>query len=381
MKQATVSKPLTVLQVLPALESGGVERGTLEVGGYLASKGHRSMVLSAGGRLVSQLIQEGSEHITLAIGKKSLLTFGLVPKLIQLFRQEKVDIVHVRSRFPAWVITVALALMPKSQRPALVSTVHGQYSVSAYSAVMTKADAVIVVSKHIKHYVQSHYPNATKPLYLNYRGIAPEHFPYQYQPRPDWLTEWHKSYPHLQGKFVIMLPGRLTRWKGQEDLLRIMAILKSHLPQAHALIVGEAKAEKQNYLAELKQLVDTLDLADWVTFTGHRSDVREIMAVSDIVLSLSHEPEAFGRVSMEALAMGVPVIGYAHGGVGEQLAQVFPEGQVKPKNYKAAARLVQQWFQQSPTVEKTEAFRLQTMLENTLQVYQNVMQKRRETRT
>lgn len=376
LNQTVIFQPLTILQVLPALESGGVERGTLELGRYLASRDHRSLVLSAGGRLVSQLIEEGSEHIALPIGKKSLLTFRLVPKLIKLLRQEKVDIIHVRSRFPAWVIKAALARMPKDQRPRLVATVHGQYSVSAYSAVMTKADAVIVVSEHIKTYVLKHYPKATQPLHLNYRGIEPTQFPYGYQPTQSWQTEWHKNYPHLQSKFIITLPGRLTRWKGQEDLLQMMAILRDRLPQAHALIVGETKAEKQRYLAELKQQVETLGLADHVTFTGHRSDVREIMATSDIVLSLSHEPEAFGRVSIEALAMGIPVIAYDHGGVGEQLAKVFPLGQVKPKNYKAAARLVQQWFVQPPRVAPTQAFRLQAMLDNTLQVYQEVMQKR-----
>ncbi len=255
MNQVEVLTPLTVVQVLPALESGGVERGTLEVGRYLAGMGHRSMVISAGGRLVSQLIQEGSEHITLPIGKKSLLTFGLVIPLIKLLRKEKVDVVHVRSRFPAWVVKCALALIPQKQRPALVSTVHGQYSVSAYSAVMTKADAVIVVSKHINAYVINNYPKVCAPLYLNYRGIEPTQFPYGYEPDSSWLMEWHKCYPHLQSKFIITLPGRLTRWKGQEDLLRLMAMLKDSLPEAHALIVGEAKAEKQSYLGELKKQV------------------------------------------------------------------------------------------------------------------------------
>lgn len=375
--KANASSTLTVLQVLPALESGGVERGTLEVGRYLTRLGHRSLVVSAGGRLVAQLVQEGSEHITLPVGKKSLLTFGLVPKLMRLLREEQVDVVHVRSRFPAWVIKFALALMPQAQRPALVSTVHGQYSVSAYSAVMTKADAVIVVSEHIKAYVENNYPKASVPLYLNYRGIEPTQFPYGYQPEASWLTEWQKCYPHLQSKFIITLPGRLTRWKGQEDLLRLMAILKDRLPDAHALIVGEAKAEKQSYLGELKALVDELGLGEQVTFTGHRSDVREIMAVSDVVLSLSHDPEAFGRVSMEALAIGVPVIAYSHGGVGEQLTEVFPEGKVKPKNYKAVARLIQQWHAQAPAVPTTKAFRLQTMLENTVQVYREVVQRHR----
>lgn len=368
----------TVLQVLPALESGGVERGTLEVGAFLVEQGYRSIVLSAGGRLLPALKQAGSEHITLPIGKKSLLTLALIPKIIKILKNENVDIVHVRSRFPAWICRFALALMAPNNRPAFVTTVHGQYSVGKYSAVMTKSDAVIVVSKHIKQYVLAHYPKATQPLYLNYRGVDAAQFPYQFRPTDAWTTAWYREYPHLQSKFVITLPGRITRWKGQEDLCQMLVVLKSRIPNIHALVVGEVKQEKQGYYEALNKMVADLDLASNITFTGHRSDVREIMASSNIVLSLSHEPEAFGRVSMEALAMGVPVIAYAHGGVDEQLKAVFAEGRVKPKNYLAAARLVEKWHQVMPIVAPTNAFRLQSMLSRTLQVYQTVLvQKKR----
>lgn len=282
------SKKLTVLQVLPALESGGVERGTVELGQYLTQQGHRSLVMSAGGRMVSQLVQAGTTHITLPVGKKSLLTFALIPRLIRTLSTEKVDVLHVRSRMPAWVCKFALFLMPKSRRPVLVTTVHGQYSVSRYSAVMTKSDAVIVISEHIKAYVLANYPQAAMPLYLNYRGVDPEQFPYQYQPSEAWLASWYQTYPALQSKFVITLPARVTRWKGHEDLCHLIADLKQTIPEVHALVVGEVKQDKQAFLSELEGLIQTLDIAEHVTFTGHRADVREIMASSDVVVSLSH---------------------------------------------------------------------------------------------
>lgn len=367
------SKKIKVVQILPALASGGVERGTLEVGRYLACLGHQSFVISAGGRMVQQLEDEGSQHIALPIGEKSLLTLRLIPTLIRLFKKHEIDIVHVRSRLPAWICKLALAFMPKAQRPTLITTVHGQYSVSAYSRVMTQGDAVIVISKAIEAYVLTNYPKPRRLLHLNYRGIDPAQFPYQYQPSKAWLQQWQRDYPHLKGKFIITLPARLTRWKGQEDVCHILATLKEEIPNIHGLIVGEIKRDKNNFFNELKNRIKKQSLESHLTFTDYRSDVREIMAISDIVLSLSHEPEAFGRTPIEALAMGVPVIGYAHGGVAEQLEVVFPQGRVKPKNYLEAARRIKEFHAEMPIVERTTAFRLQTMLENTLSIYQSTL--------
>jgi len=367
------AKKMNVLQVLPALESGGVERGTLEVARYLTSLGHGSFVISAGGRMVDQLLAEGSEHFTMPIGKKSLLTLCLVPELIRFIKQHQIDIVHVRSRFPAWICKIAIGRMVLAERPKLITTVHGQYSVSRYSRIMTSGDEVIVISKAIKAYVQKHYPVQAKKLHLNYRGIDPIQFPYQYQPAKEWLDAWSVQYPHLQSKFIVTLPGRITRWKGQEDLCEMIAILKEKIPHIHGLIVGEVKQGKQDYCNEIKAKVNALGLENHITFTGYRNDVREIMAISDVVVSLSHEPEAFGRVTIEALAMGVPVIAYAHGGVKEQLDEVFPQGRVKPKNYLEATRRILEWVDNKPTVAPTKAFHLQTMLETTLKVYQKAL--------
>lgn len=369
--------PLTVLQILPALESGGVERGTLEVGHYLANKGHRSLVISAGGRMVKQLLEEGSEHFTWTIGKKSLWTLRFIPKLVRFLKDNKVDVIHVRSRFPAWICKIALSLLPAAKRPVFITTVHGQYSANRYSRIMTEGDEVIVISKAIETYVRQNYP-VNGQLHLNYRGIDPTQFSYQYQPSDQWLSAWYAQYPHLASKFVITLPARITRWKGQEDLCHILAALKNNIPNIHALVVGEIKREKKDFFNELKINVQKMDLASFITFTDHRSDVREIMAVSDVVLSLSHEPEAFGRVPIEALAMGVPVAAYAHGGVAEQLAKVFPEGAVLPKNYLGVARKIQAWHDKKPVVLPTTAFRLQTMLDNTLRVYQTALRKKQE---
>ena len=141
---------LSVAQVLPALDEGGVERGTLEIAEYLVREGHRSMVISAGGRLVDDLVGRGSKHIQWTIGNKTPLTLRWVSKLRRLFLHEHIDVVHTRSRLPAWITWLALRGMAVKQRPRWVTTVHGFYSVNPYSAIMTRGERVIAVSRSIQ---------------------------------------------------------------------------------------------------------------------------------------------------------------------------------------------------------------------------------------
>jgi glycosyltransferase involved in cell wall biosynthesis len=374
-KKQLVSKSLTVLQVLPALESGGVERGTLEVGQYLAENGHRSLVMSAGGRLVSKLEQEGSEHFAWAIGKKSLLTFALVFKLRSFLTEQKVDILHVRSRMPAWICYLAWKGMPKKSRPRLVTTVHGPYSVNPYSAVMTKGERVIAISEMIRTYILTHYTQVPEQqIRLIYRGVDAAVFTHGFKPDELWMRAWQAQYPHLTGKRLLTLPARLTRWKGQEDFILMMAKLVESGIDVHGLIVGEAQTGKQDFLNDLQSQVKSLSLEKYITFIGHRSDVREVMAISDIVYSLAKEPEAFGRTTLEALSMGVPVIGYDHGGVSEQLNKLLPEGAIAVGHQVKLLEVTKRWLMHAPKVNANEVFTLQSMLDKTYDVYCELVQ-------
>lgn len=363
-------KKLTVLQLLPALQSGGVERGTLEVAQTLVEHGHRALVMSAGGRLVAPLAASGAEHFAWPIGRKSLKTLLLVGKLRKFLQAQKVDIIHARSRVPAWIAYLAWRGMPPEARPRFVTTVHGPYSVNAYSAVMTKGERVIVISETIRDHVLKNYPE-TDPgkLRLIYRGVDPAEFPYGYQPPQDWLDRWHAQHPETQGKKLLTLPARITRWKGQEDFIELLARIKDGVPDAHGLIVGETKDRKEHFLAELKAKAAALGVADRITFTGHRSDLREVMAISRIVFSLSREPEAFGRTTVEALSLGIPVIGYNHGGVSEQLQAILPSGSIPVGHILDAAQLTVKWLNCAPWVAAGQPFTLERMLSNTLQVY------------
>ncbi|MCK9506401.1 MAG: glycosyltransferase family 4 protein [Porticoccaceae bacterium] len=318
---------MKVVQILPNLNGGGVERGTLEVARHLVEQGCESVVISAGGAMVSQLEAEGSRHVCWDLGKKSPLTLRHVQPLRRWLQREKPDIVHLRSRLPAWVAWLAWRKLPEAQRPGLVTTVHGLYSVSPYSAIMTRGERVIAVSETVRNYIAANYPQTDMNLVrLVYRGIDPQDFPFGYKPDDQWLHQWRQQFPQLAGKKIITLPGRLTRLKGHHNFIDLITALKqAHMP-IHGLIVGGEDPKRRQYASELRGRIEAEGLANDISFTGDRKDIRDIYAVSDVVLSLSTKPESFGRTTLEALAMGVPVVGYDHGGVGEILAALYPQG-------------------------------------------------------
>ena len=165
----------TVLQILPELDVGGVERGTLEVAAELVKRNHRSIVVSGPGRLVSQLIDEGSEHINLPVGRKSLLSARLIPVLRKIFKEQEIDIIHARSRLPAWLAYLAWKNLDIEKTPAFMTTVHGPYSVNRYSEIMIKGERIIAISQYIKNYILENYPNVNeKRIEIIHRGISKE---------------------------------------------------------------------------------------------------------------------------------------------------------------------------------------------------------------
>jgi glycosyltransferase involved in cell wall biosynthesis len=371
---------MKVIQILPELNTGGVERGTLEVADHLVRHGHEALVVSNGGRMVPALEKLGARHITMPVHRKSLLSLLQVRPLRQLLENEQPDILHIRSRVPGWIAYLAWRKMDKSTRPRLVSTVHGFYSVNRYSAVMTKGERVIAVSESIRDYILKNYKDVQEAkIMVIHRGVSPAHCPRGFAPDAAWLKEWRNEQPQLEGKTVLLMPGRITRWKGQADFLRLVASLKAEGMQVHGLIAGETHTRKKAFLEELQGMVTALGLSDEITFLGHRLDVREVMAVSDLVLSLSLDPEAFGRVTLEAAALGKKVVGYGHGGVGEQLSVVFPKGLVSPGDEMELAQVCKRTILSAEVPEDIpSALSLEHMLNATLGVYNALLEALRE---
>lgn len=366
-----MEKTLTVAQILPALSSGGVERCTLETARALVAAGHRSIVISSGGRLVAQLEAEGSEHILMPVHKKSLGSLFQVFPLRRLLQDIKPDILHARSRIPAWIAWLAWRKLPSASRPRFITTMHGLNSVSAYSAIMTKGEAVIAGSQTVYDYIRQHYPQCpAERIHLIPEGVDPAEFPYGYQPSAEWLTQWHSDFPELQGKTVLALPGRLTRLKGHETFLTLIEALQPNYPHVHGLIIGGAEAKKAAYADELKQLVSHKKLP--ISFSGHRSDIREVMSQCDVLFSLSTKPETFGRTVLEAIRLGKPVIAWDKGGVGEILRDCYPQGRVPASQEEALLQTTRQWLQAPNHPAPSSHYLLSNMCQQTLNLYQSL---------
>ncbi len=366
---------MKVLQILPELNAGGVERVVLVLSDFLQATGHQSLVISNGGRLVKTLEKSGAQHLCLPVHRKSIGALFQVRPLRRVLEAERPDILHIHSRVPGWIAWLAWRKMNPQTHPRLVSTVHGFYSVNAYSAIMTRGERVIAVSECIRDYITKNFPRTpTTAIRLVRHGISPTQYPRNFQPDAAWLERWRKEFPQFIGKQLLLLPGRITRLKGHEDFLRLIAALRKTNPKIHGVIVGDTHPKKRAYLDELKQLVAQLNLSADVTFVGHRSDLREIMAESQIICSLSTSPESFGLTTLEALALGRPVIGYDHGGVGELLRELFPAGRVPLGDAEGLIHTAQNLLVVTPTPAPVrEPFTLDAMCRDTLQVYQQLI--------
>ncbi|AAO27976.1 glycosyltransferase [Xylella fastidiosa subsp. fastidiosa] len=366
------TRRLTVVQLLPALCSGGVERSTLEVAAALVQAGHRAIVVSAGGPLVAFLLSIGAEHITLDIGRKSLLTLRHIAALRRLFAQLRPDIVHARSRLPAWLTWYALHGLFFSPKPRFVTTVHGLNAPNPYSAVMTYGERVICVSNVVHDYVLRHY-RRTDPQRLRTipRGVDLARF--RRRPYPDRSARrWARKYvPCLDDNTrLLLMPGRGTRLKGHGDALLLLAFLRRVFHYNICLwLPGACQPGRESYLAELEAQARELGVTDCVVFTPPTEHIVEAYAASDLVLQLSRKPEAFGRTVLEALAVGRTVLGWNHGGVGELLTQLQPDGAVSPFDTAVLQRRAAMLLMHSPELPPDIPYTLQTMQSATLQVY------------
>lgn len=363
--------PLTVIQVLPALEVGGVERGTLEIAESLVRSGHRSIVISQGGRLVEKLLSQGSEHIEWSIGKKSVFTLRYVKHLKKLLHDTPVDILHARSRLPAWIAYLAWKGSNKNDKPRFITTVHGPYSVNAYSKIMIRGEKIIAVSKFINDYININYNDVPQEkITVIHRGVDAGEFPYGYKPNNDWQDNWNEIYNDLKDKFILTLPARITRWKGQEDFLKIIHELKKAGIPVHGLIAGAPHLKRISFFNELKEQVKALGLKNDIHFIGQRDDMKEVMSISNIVLSLAKEPEAFGRTALEALRLGIPVIAYDHGGASEVLNALFSNGLIKPNDIESAVEKIKVLYKTKPIINISTSFTRQSMVKKTIELYE-----------
>jgi len=370
----TDTKP-TVLQILPALDVGGVERGTLEIAKALVDRGYGSFVVSDGGKMVNQLEAEGSKHLKINVGKKSLLTIRHCSKLKNIIEENNVNIVHVRSRMPAWITYYALRSIEKN-RPVFISTVHGPYSVNFYSKIMMRCQKIIAISDFIKNHITNNYTDIYPEIItVIHRGVDIDKYNFNFAPDAEWSHKWQGEVPGTPNNLIITLPARITRWKGQADFIDIIRKLLDRKLPVHGVIAGGPHPHKLGFYREIKNKIQSNGLEDHISLIGHRDDMREIMKASDIVMSLAKVPEAFGRTALEALSLGTPVVAYDHGGASEVLNTLFPEGLIPPNKTDAAVDKIHALYKTKPEINKINPFTLDSMITKTIKIYEENINK------
>lgn len=363
---------MKIVQLLPELNEGGVEVETIELSRELITLGHESIVISNGGKQACRVDADGGKHIKFDVASKNIFTVPLrVYKLRKLLKELNPDVIHARSRVPAWLAYLA----NKTLHIPFVTTVHGFNSVSFYSKIMTEGDAVICVSNGVKEYIQKHYDTHSKKISIIPGGIDLEKF------NPNninllFVDEFKKQYD-LENKFIVTIVGRITQLKDFETFIKAIKKLKKEIPNIKALIVGGVQKDKENYFESLKRLTKELEMENEVIFTGSQSNVAEIYTLSDVVVSASKKPESFGRSVAEAIAMNAPVVATNHGGVKDIIIDgkngyFFKVGDIEDLSSKIlkAKNLKFDGF-----AYISNNFSLKFIVKKTLDVYNQVVQK------
>ncbi len=366
---------MRILQILPSLNDGGVERGTVDSNRLYVAAGHESWVVSAGGKHVAQIEADGGHHVTVEVRSKNPLSapFRMLA-LRKVLRQIKPDVIHFRSRVPGWL--TLWANRAKDLRIPTVSTMHGLNHPCFYSSVMVRADKVISVSTAGAAYAREHYPWVPEDrLTVIPRGVDVETFD------PDrldaaWMAEFKAKFG-LEGKFVAAAIGRVSSLKGVDVLIRAVAELKDAMPQMVALVVGGPQKNQENYMESLHTLAEELGVKDRVIFAGSQKKIPEIDALSDVVCSCNvRKPESFGRTVAEALALNTPVVAAAHGGVLDIIRDGKDGYLVPPGDAKALAAALQKIATTTFTGLRehiVETFTAECMAKTTLALYEDLL--------
>lgn len=368
--QEAQNKTMNILQILPEMNVGGVETGTLDFGKYLVEHGHKSVVISNGGVLVKRLKAYGVRHYTLPVHRKSIWGLRVIIKQVRvIIQKEKIDIVHARSRVPAWIAYFAC----QGTKARFVTTCHGYYRNPWFSRVMGFGRLVIVPSGIIGKHMKDTFKVLPENIRCIPRSVDVSRFTYHEE-------RWQKA------PFTIAMIGRMTTLKGHTYFLKAIGQLVQSRQDIQVQIIGDAPQKKPEYRQALEQEVRQLGLENVVTFLGNRQDIPELLSKVDVLVMASIYPESFGRVIVEAQAAGVAVVATEVGGVVDIIEHERTGLLVPPQDPAAIAQAVNRLLNDRAATltmvrqahEKLrKEFILEVMAERTLKVYDEVLTAQR----
>jgi glycosyltransferase involved in cell wall biosynthesis len=373
-------RPPAVLQIVPSLASGGAERGAVDLAGALAAAGWTSYVASAGGPLERELRRAGATHLTVPLASKNPLVMRRnATALMQLIKRHTIDIVHARSRAPAWGAWSAA----RATRARFVTTFHNAYGARSilkrrYNSVMARGERVIAISRFVADYAASVYGVGADRLRTIPRGVDLQVFDAARVAAPRIISlarQWRLP----DGAPVVMLPGRLTRWKGGLDFIAAIALLGRR--DICCLLVG--REQRRGFRRELEAAIARHGLGGLFRIVEDCADMPAAYMLADVVVSASREPEGFGRVIIEAQAMGRPVVATDHGGARESIVPGVTGWLAPPQNPVALAATINEavslganervHFAQRATAHVAAHFSREAMCSRTIEVYEELL--------
>ena len=374
---------ISVLQVIPQLDVSGASQGCIDVANYLIKNNHNCLVMTHSGKRLEDEKNKGIKVIISPVHSKNPITIFLnIFRLLNVIRKDQIDIIHVRSRAPAWSCFFASKFSGKK----FISTFHGSYNFNSfikkfYNSIMLRTDGTIAISRFIENQIKNQYSVAPKYLKVIYRGINTKIFNSN-NVNSERIEQLKKEYLLGSDSIKILLPGRLTGWKGHSVLVQAVAeVIKSVKNKIEVLFVGPE--DNLGLKKRLKDQIEDLNMTEFFHFIGSSDEMTNIYALSDIVISSSTDPEAFGRIAVEAQSMGKFVIASNHGGSVETVIDNETGYLYSPQNHRELAdRIIksieQQKYNSSNVSEACiknvkDNYTVEAMCKETLEFYKRII--------
>jgi len=374
----------TVMQVIPALGAGGAEQGCIDVAAELVKSGAKSIVVCHGGHRIPEILRGGSTHIEMPVHSKNpFVMWRNIARLRKIIRELDVDIVHARSRAPAWSAWKAV----EGTKAKFMTTCHAPFNISGdvkkfYNSSIARGERVIAISNYVREYLLANYEIEDRNIRVIHRGVAIEKF-HPGSVAPTHLIKLTNDWRVPDGCTIVMLPGRLTRWKGHLVLIEAMAKLKRE--DIFCVMIGDDQG-RTDYRDEVEAAIKEKGLEGRVRIIGHCSDMPAAYMLANVVVSASTDPEGFGRIPIEAQAMGRPIVATNHGGAMETIIPGVTGWLVKPGDADDLARAIDEALHLIPEqraimgthamMHIAENFTRSKMVDETMDVYAELLQEK-----